>query len=184
MSIIIEVVKSRDVKKILEIYKPYVLNTAITFEYEVPSIKEFSQRIAVTLENYPYLVAKMDNVIVGYAYTSAFKNRAAYNWAVETSVYVDVNHRNKGIGKVLYQALENISTRQNILNMNACIAVPDQGSVAFHRHMGYVQVAYFHQCGYKLNKWYDMIWMEKMLGQHKVAPEAFIPFSKLDYYLE
>ena len=180
----IEIAKSRDAKNILEIYKPYVLNTAITFEYEVPSIEEFSQRITKTLINYPFLVAKIDDKIVGYAYTSAFKNRAAYNWAVETSVYVDINYRNKGIGKALYQVLENISKKQNILNLNACIAIPNDGSVAFHENMGYVQVAYFHQCGYKLNKWYDMIWMEKMLGEHNGIPESFIPFSKLDYHLD
>lgn len=181
MNIVIEIAKPKDVEKILNIYKPYILNTAITFECEVPSIEEFRQRIINTLKNYPYLVAKIDDVIVGYAYTSAFKNRAAYNWAVETSVYVDVEHHNMGIGKALYQKLENISKKQNILNMNACIAVPDKGSVSFHQHMGYVQVAYFHQCGYKLGKWYDMVWMEKMLGEHKVEPETFIPFSKLDY---
>lgn len=184
MNVDIEIAKPEDAKRILEIYKPYVLNTAITFEYEVPSIKEFRQRIINTLKKYPYLIAKINNQIVGYAYTSSFKNRAAYNWSVETSVYVDVDHRNIGIGKVLYQELENISKMQNILNMNACIAIPNEGSVLFHQHMGYVQVAYFHQCGYKLDKWYDMIWMEKMLGEHKKSPEVFIPFSKLDYHLD
>ena len=184
MNIDIEIAKPEDVKRLLKIYQPYVLNTAITFEYEVPSIKEFRQRIINTLKNYPYLVAKIDDEIVGYAYTSAFKNRAAYNWSVETSVYVDVDYHNIGIGKTLYRVLEDISKKQNILNMNACIAIPNERSISFHHHMGYVQVAYFHQCGYKLDKWYDMIWMEKMLGEHRREPEAFIPFSKLDYYLD
>ena len=84
-----------------------------------------------------------------------------------------------GIGKALYQKLENISKKQNILNMNACIAVPDEGSVSFHQHMGYVQVAYFHQCGYKLGKWYDMVWMEKIIGKHKDIPRPVTAFPFL-----
>ena len=68
--------------------------------------------------------------------------------------------------------------------MNACIAIPDEGSVAFHQRLGYCQIAHFHQCGYKLDKWYDMIWMEKMLGEHKARPLKFIPFSKLEYYFD
>lgn len=87
-----------------------------------------------------------------------------YNWSVETSVYVDVDYHNIGIGKTYYiEFLEDISKKQNILNMNACIAIPNERSISFHHHMGYVQVAYFHQCGYKLDKWYDMVWMEKCL---------------------
>lgn len=181
MKIKIRLAQCEDVKRLLEIYAPYVLNTAITFEYKVPSIEEFKSRIINTLTRYPYLVAKVDDKIVGYAYTSSFKNRAAYDWAVETSIYVDRDYRGLGIGKTLYHELEKISKKQNILNMNACIAIPDEGSVAFHQRMGYCQIAHFHQCGYKLDKWYDMIWMEKMLGQHRFQPEPFIPFSKLDY---
>ena len=172
-----------DAKEIREIYSPYVLNTAITFEYDVPSIQEFEQRITNTLINYPYLVAMQDDKVVGYAYTSSFKNRAAYDWSVETSIYVSINYRGKGIGKELYQKLENISKLQNVLNMNACIAVPDEGSVSFHERLGYKQVGCFHHCGYKLNRWYDTVWMEKMLGEHIINPLPFILFSKLDYLI-
>lgn len=181
MKIKICIAKCEDAKRLLEIYTPYVLNTAITFEYVVPSIEEFKLRINNILNRYPYLVAKVDDKIVGYAYTSSFKNRAAYDWAVETSIYIDSVYRNLGIGRILYNELEKISKKQSVLNMNACIAIPDEGSVAFHQRMGYRQVAHFHQCGYKLNRWYDMIWMEKMLGKHNLEPELFIPFSKLDY---
>lgn len=181
MKIKIDIAKKDDAKRLLEIYTPYIINTAITFEYTVPSVAEFEQRIINTLSKYPYLVAKINDKIVGYAYTSAFKNRAAYDWAVETSIYVDQQYRRFGIGKVLYDKLEDISKKQNILNMNACIAVPDEGSVSFHEKRGYVKVAHFHQCGYKFNQWYDMIWMEKMLDKHVINPPDFIPFSKLDY---
>ena len=184
MEVKIDVAKCEDAKRLLEIYAPYVLNTAITFEYDVPSIAEFKQRINNTLNKYPYLVAKVNDKIVGYAYTSELKKRVAYDWAVETSIYIDNNYRNLGIGRILYHELEKISKRQNILNMNACIAIPDEGSVAFHQRLGYCQIAHFHQCGYKFDKWYDMIWMEKMLGEHKAKPLKFIPFSKLEYYFD
>ena len=83
---------------------------------------------------------------------------------------------------MLYDELEKITKLQNILNMNACIAIPDEGSVIFHKKMGYLEVAYFHQCGYKFDKWYDMIWMEKIVGEHTLNPPKVIPFSLLDYF--
>ena len=182
MEIKIEPAKKEDARRLLDIYTPYILNTAITFEYTIPTLEEFEQRIENTLIKYPYLVAKKDDLIVGYAYTSAFKNRAAYDWAVETSIYIDMNYRGLGIGKLLYDELEKITKLQNILNMNACIAIPDEGSVIFHKKMGYLEVAYFHQCGYKFDKWYDMIWMEKIVGEHTLNPPKVIPFSLLDYF--
>lgn len=174
----------KDVKRLIEIYAPYVTNTAITFEYTVPTLAEFSKRIETTLEKYPYLVAILNNQIVGYAYTSALKNRAAYDWAVETSIYVDWNYKGLGIGKALYLKLEEISKLQHVLNMNACIAYPNPGSIAFHEKLGYQKIAHFHQCGYKLGQWYDMIWMEKMLGEHCLNPEKFIKYAELKMEVE
>ena len=175
----IEVVKLDDAKRLLEIYTPYVLTTSITFEYVVPTLAEFKERITTTLEKYPYLVAKVDDKIVGYAYTSAFKSRAAYQWAVETSIYVDKDHCGGGVGKALYQKLEEITKAQNILNMNACITYGNPGSIAFHECFGYRTVAHFTKCGYKFGKWHDMIWMEKHLGEHPAQPSSFIPFLQL-----
>lgn len=164
---------TKDAKELLAIYEPYVRNTAITFEYDVPSIQEFTDRIAHTLEKYPYIVAEYKDAILGYAYASAFKERAAYDWAVETSIYVNTNMKKMGIGGVLYDLLEKILAAQGILNLNACIAYPveeDQyltkESVAFHTHYGYRLVGEFTQCGYKFNHWYNMVWMEKHIGKH------------------
>ncbi|MCH4147011.1 MAG: GNAT family N-acetyltransferase [Prevotella sp.] len=163
-----------DAERLLEIYAPYVLHTAITFEYEVPSLAEFRQRIADTSSRFPYLVAEENGVIEGYAYADKFQERAAYSWAVEMTVYVDKNRRRGGVGKALYEALEAALKVQGILNLNACIAyteTPDEhltlDSVRFHEHLGYQKVAHFHQCGYKFGHWYDMIWMEKLIGEHK-----------------
>jgi len=176
-----------DAEEILKIYAPYVTDTAITFEYDVPSAAEFTQRIRDTLRMYPYIVALEGDRIVGYAYASAFKQRAAYNWAVETTVYLQQGCRGKGLGKKLYFALEDILRRQNIINLNACIAYTpgedahlDNTSSVFHEHLGYTKVAHFTKCGYKFGTWYDMIWMEKMLGEHPRIPEPVIPIAELE----
>ncbi len=168
-----------DAKELLEIYTYYVETTAITFEYEVPTEEEFRARIQNTLQKYPYIVACKDGQIVGYAYASAFKQRAAYGWAVETSIYVQKDEHSMGIGKKLYQVLEKILKQQNVLNANACIAYPNPESIAFHEYFGYKTVAHFTRCGYKQRQWWDMIWMEKLLGEHLLEPEVVIPVGKL-----
>ena len=134
----------KDAAALLDIYRPYVERTAITFEYEVPTLEEFRQRICHTLEKYPYLVAEAAGEIVGYAYLSAFHPRAAYQWCAETSIYVNTDKKKMGIGGRLYGALEQIAKEQGILNLNACIAVPEQddeyltsNSESFHKHLGY-----------------------------------------------
>lgn len=175
-----------DAPVLLSIYAPYVENTAITFEYDVPSTAEFAQRIQNTLTKFPYLVAEKNGKIVGYAYVSPFKSRAAYDWSVETSVYVDKNFKSQGIGKSLYQMLEKILKAQHITNLNACIASPieedvhlTKDSIYFHERLGYNKVGMFHKCGYKFNTWYDMLWMEKHLANHPTVPEKVLPFSKV-----
>lgn len=178
-SIKIDVASVKDAQRLLEIYAPYVLTTPITFEYEVPTVTEFESRIASTLKKYPYLVARVNDKIVGYAYTSAFKTRPAYQWAVETSIYVDRDYKGGGIGTALYQRLEEITKQQNIINMNACITFNNPESVAFHEQFGYKQVAHFTKCGYKLEQWHDMIWMEKALSKHVADPRPMIPFEQL-----
>lgn len=172
-SITIRMANPADAQALLNIYAPYVINTAITFEYAVPSVEEFASRIAHTLEKYPYLIAEEGGNILGYAYASPFHDRPAYDWAVETSIYVDQNIKHRGIGRKLHDALESTLREQGILNMNACIAYPteedehlDKNSVEFHAHMGYRLVGEFYKCGYKFNRWYNMVWMEKLIGEH------------------
>lgn len=169
----IRTVKLEDAPQLLAIYAPYVKHTAITFEYDVPTEDEFLQRIADISSKYPYLVATTDGRIVGYAYANVFKNRPAYQWSVETSIYVDKKEKRKGIGRKLHESLEKALQEQGIQNMNACISYVESedeyltlDSVRFHEHLGYQQVAHFHQCGRKFNRWYDIIWMEKMIGNH------------------
>ena len=175
----IRVAVPSDAPALLAIYAPYVESTTITFEYTVPTAAEFAARIESTLARYPYLVALADGVPVGYAYASQFKSRAAYDFAVETSVYVRDGEHGKGIGSALYNALELLLGRQHITNLNACITYPGEGSVEFHGRRGYTTVAHFHKCGYKFGRWLDMIWMEKFLAPHDDVPQPFVPFSAL-----
>lgn len=163
-----------DAEQILSIYAPYIERTAITFEYDVPSVEEFRERITSTLKKFPYLVVEDENgKILGYAYAGTFKGRRAYDWCAETSIYVDMEARGKGIGGALYGELEARLKAMGILNVNACITWVDEPcqyvthqSPEFHEHIGYKKCAHFHQCGYKFGQWFDMIWMEKMIGPH------------------
>ena len=185
-NITLRIASPADAEALLELYAPYVRETAITFEYEVPSPEEFQSRIRRTLEKYPYLIAEREGRCVGYAYAGAFHARAAYDWAVETSVYVERGLRRQGVGQRLYTALEEILTLQNILNLNACIAYPagedpylTRDSADFHQRLGFRQVGRFHQCGYKFGRWYDMIWMEKLLGPHSSSQPPVRPFPEI-----
>ncbi|MBO5396682.1 MAG: GNAT family N-acetyltransferase [Clostridia bacterium] len=162
-----------DAEKLLDIYSYYVKNTAISYEYEVPSLKEFRQRIKNTLEKYPYLVLEKDGDILGYSYAAPFKTREAYRYSVETTIYLKNGLQKKGYGRLLLTALENELTKKGFTNANACIAFtePDdeylnRNSMEFHSRMGYSLVGRFHKCAYKFGRWYDMIWMEKHIGEH------------------
>lgn len=175
----IRLVKPEDAGRLVEIYAPYVKQTAVTFEYEVPSVAEFRKRIESILKKYPYLVAEQDGEITGYAYAGVFIERPAADWAAEAAIYVDRGRRRSGAGRALYEALEKALIRQNILNINACIACPEAedeyltyDSIRFHERMGYRMAGRFHQCGYKFGRWYDLVWMEKHLGEHPAKPEA------------
>lgn len=183
----IRVATVEDAEEILKIYAPYVKKTAITFEYDVPSLPEFRDRIRKTLEKYPFIVVVNEGEILGYAYTGHFVGRRAYDWSAETTIYVKEENKKMGLGRMLYQALEDISKLQNIINLNVCIGYPEgedeylnQNSVQFHKHLGYSLVGEFHKCGYKFGRWYNMVWMEKMIGKHTASPPTVIPFPELD----
>lgn len=182
----IRIAAPADAEKLLLIYAPYVTDTAISFEYTVPTAAEFRSRIIHTLQKYPYLVAEQSGQAVGYAYASSFIGRAAYDWNAETTIYLQKDKKRTGIGRILYEALEKSLTLQNILTANACIGYPETedeyltlNSIQFHEHLGYRMVGIFHQCGCKFNRWYHMAWMEKHLGEHTGTPDAVIPFPEI-----
>ena len=189
--ITIRIASPSDAPELLAIYAPYITKTAISFEYDVPSVEEFADRIRTTLEKYPYLAAESDGHIVGYCYVSILHGRQAYDWSVETSIYVEQNCKHLGIGRKLHDALEQALSAMGILNLYACIAFPigedpylTEDSVHFHEHMGYEHTAHFHKCGYKFNRWYDIVWMEKTIGKHLECQPAVKKFSEIKASLD
>ena len=173
----IEKVTIDDAEELLAIYAPYVRDTAVSFEYVVPSVEEFVDRILQISAKYPYIKAVEDGKIIGYAYANTFKGRKAYDWSVETTVYVRKDAKRNGTGRRLYECLEQSLMKMGVLNMNACIAsakVEDEfltnDSMYFHSRMGFTEVGRFHNSGYKFGRWYDMIWMEKLIGSHDAHP--------------
>jgi len=165
--------RPEDAERLVELYRYYVEQTAISFEYEAPSVEEFRSRVENTLNNYPYLVLENGGRILGYAYAGPFKTRAAYARSCELSIYLDRRETRRGYGRALYEALETELKARGFLNLYACIASPvvedeylTRNSERFHTRLGYTTVGRFHQCACKFGRWYDMIWMEKRIGDH------------------
>jgi phosphinothricin acetyltransferase len=172
--ITIRKVSVNDAKELLDIYSYYVKNTAITFEYEVPSIEEFSCRIRDITKRYPYLAAEMNGRMIGFAYAHEFIARKAYDWSAEVTIYVDHREKKHGIGRFLYSELEKYLRAMGVIDLYACIGVPNGGadeyldfnSFDFHKHMGYELRGTFPKSGYKFTRWYDMVWLGKTIGEH------------------
>jgi len=185
----IRLARPEDAKNLLEIYAYYVKETAISFETEVPSVEEFKFRIEEILKKYPYIVACYDDEILGYAYLHPFVGRKAYELSAETTIYLNPDKKKMGIGKKLYSVLEDIAKAQNITNLYSCIGYVDKedeylnnNSAEFHEHMGYRMVGKFENCGHKFDRWYHMIWMEKIIGEHGEIKE-FLRFEETNYIL-
>jgi phosphinothricin acetyltransferase len=178
-----------DAEKILAVYAPYILETGITFEYEVPTAQAFRERIRGVLKRYPYLVAERDGEILGYSYANPLGERAAFSRAAETVLYVKKDARGEKIGSRLYGELEKILKKQNVTNICACIAYREQedetlthASPKFHAACGYKKIGHFTKCGYKFGRWYDLIWMEKFIGEHEENPPEFIPVTEIAFF--
>ena len=165
-----------DAEEILGIYKPYIENTTITFEYEVPAVEEFRERIRETLEKYPYIVCTYDGKIIGYAYAHRIWSRAAYQWDAELSVYTDGNYAGNGIGKKLYKILIEILKLQNVVNVYALITYPNENSEKMHNYFGFKKIAVFEKSGYKFGKWIGVTWFEKAILEHCENPK---PLKKI-----
>ncbi|WP_081846660.1 GNAT family N-acetyltransferase [Butyrivibrio sp. AE3004] len=171
-------VKADDVNRLLEIYGFYVKETAITFEYDIPTAEEFSERINTITEKYPYLVIEENDIVYGYTYAGVLKDRAAYDKSCELTIYIDKHAKKRGYGRALYEAIEKRLIEMGIENLYACIGDPieedcylDKNSENFHAHLGFKKIGTFYKCGYKFDKWYNMIWMEKLIGNHDLLSE-------------
>lgn len=163
-------VRTSDAGRLAEIYSHYVLDTAVSFEYEAPSADEFIKRIEHTAAKYPYLVCEKANIVAGYAYAEAYSKREAYSWTVSTSIYIDKDHRREGIGTRLYASLEQELQKQGIINLLAGVAFSEEedeylthDSYLFHLKEGYEKVAHMKTVGKKFGRWYDLLWMQKKI---------------------
>lgn len=159
-----------DAQDILELYTPYITNTAITFEEHVPTLEEFKTRIEHTCQTYPYLVCRHHPKIIGYAYAGPLKTRDAFARSVELSIYLDPNQTHQGLGKKLYTMLFERLKAQNIVSVYAAIAGTshpsrylDDNSLKFHAHLGFKETGIFPNCATKFGEWFDLVWMYKDL---------------------
>lgn len=168
-----------DIPAILEIYAPYVENTAYSFEYEAPTLEVLCLRFREITARFPWLVWEEDGRVLGYAYASAPFSRAAYQWCGEVSIYLHPCAHRKGIGRKLYTALERLLTVQGYQTVYAIITASNGGSLAFHAALGYRELARMPDCGFKMGRWQDVIWMEKRLKPVEIPSRTPVPWRQL-----
>lgn len=169
-----------DAAPLLGIYAPYIRDTAITFEYEVPPAEEFAGRIEAVTRSFPWLVCEIDGHAAGYAYTASFRPRAAFQWDAEVSVYLSPEYHRMGIASVLYACMESVVREQGYLNLYALITHPNPVSEGFHTSRGFRPLGIYQRTGYKFGKWHDLIVMEKQLASLPERPEPCKTVHELD----
>ena len=152
-----------DAASLLEIYRPYVEGTAVSFETETPSVEAFAARIDKALNGWAWLVAEQDGQCVGYAYGSLHRERAAYRWSVETSAYVRAGWHGRGLGQALYRALFDELAERGYCNALAVVVLPNPASLALHRSVGFEEVGVIKRGGHKFNRWHDVMWLQRVL---------------------
>jgi phosphinothricin acetyltransferase len=161
----------QDGDAVAAIYRPVVADTAISFETTPPSGDEMARRIEETVRSYPWLVCDVNGRMAGYTYATRHRMRGAYQWSVDTSVYIAEAYRGRGVGRGLYTSLFAILTAQGYFNAFAGIALPNPASVALHETMGFRPIGVYRRVGYKLNRWHDVGWWQLMLNQHEASPD-------------
>ena len=168
-----------DAPAVLAVYAPFVEHTVVSFEISIPSVAEYEARIRQKLEHSTFLVVvdEASSRVVGFAYNGSFRERPAYDWASEISIYVAPEHQARGLGSVLLDALEELMRAQGVIMSEACITSTNEGSVAFHEKHGYAVCGEHHACGYKLGRWLDVTWMEKRLAVLPACPAPRRPAS-------
>lgn len=168
----IRMATEQDLPRIRQIYAPYVTETTYSFEYTVPSLEEFRSRFYTFTAQFPWLVWEENGTVLGYSYACAPFERAAYGWCAEPAIYVDREARGRGIGRKLYEALEEILRRQGYHRLYTVITTENSASVAFHEAVGYRQVAVFPGCGIKFGRRLGTIWMEKVFESVEIPSIA------------
>jgi len=169
-----------DMVSVQEIYDYYVKHTAITFDYNTPTVLEMKQLMLEISKIYPYLVCLVDGKVVGYAYAHAVSPREAYKWSVELSIYFDRHNLGMGLGWRLYECLISLLEMQHVQTAYACITHPNPRSEHLHQALGFTLLSFWRNSGYKFQSWQDVIWMEKRLGRLPTPVPDLIPFPRLD----
>ena len=176
----IRLAELRDAAEIAEIYRPAVVSAPISFELEPPDSQEFEHRIEKTLAGHPWLVCENEDRVAGYAYASRHRERAAYQWCVDTSVYVHSNFHRRGVGQALYTSLLRILVAQGFYTAYAGITLPNPGSVGLHESVGFKPLCVYRNVGYKLGSWYDVGWWELALQPTAAAPRPPLKLTEIE----
>lgn len=169
----------RDAAALLDIYAPYIRDTVITFEYDVPTAEKFAARIEETAALHPYLVCERDGQIIGYAYAHRIRERAAYDWAAELSIYLAPEAQGQGVGTALYRCLIDLLEQQRLRILYGCVTLPNEKSQKLHEKLGFSLVGVWHGSGWKFDGWHDVGWFEKRLGGDGPA-QPVAAFPQLD----
>jgi phosphinothricin acetyltransferase len=168
-----------DAPDILAIYGSYIQETTITFEYEVPTVAEFTDRIRTIQQQLPYLVAETDGRVVGYAYASRHNERMAYQWSANVSVYIHPDSHRQGIARQLYTRLFDLLRQQGYYNVYAGITLPNLKSEGLHLAMGFGLVGVYTNVGYKFGAWHDVAWLQMALRPYELNPSPPISTTEL-----
>ena len=179
MTVTLRLAESSDAPRIRAIYAPVVEETAISFESDPPTTAELRERVESTLPARPWLVCEAEGTVVGYAAASAFKDRDAYRWAVDVSVYVDADYRRRGVGRGLYESLLTLLERQGFCSAHAVIALPNPASVGLHESVGFERVGVHEAVGYKHGEWHDVGRWERSLRNRPANPDEPVPVASL-----
>jgi len=176
----IRVATKDDAAGMLDIYAPFILNSGITQETEVPSVEDFQTRIISNLKERPWLVCEIRNEIAGYAYAGKHRDRKGYQWCIEPSVYISEKYFGIGVANALYTGLFHILKLQGYINAYAVITLPNDRSIAFHKKFGFEYLTTYNKIGYKLGKWHDVGWMQYEIIPHNEEPVDPITLPQID----
>lgn len=169
MSLSIRPVRETDAASCLKLYSKYVVNSAVSFEIEPPTLKEFEQRVNLISQRFPFLIAEENGALLGYAYASAYRDRLAYQWSVEVSIYVEDDSKRSGVASQLYTLLFEELKRLHLCKAYAVIALPNDASISFHSKNGFKTFATFENVGFKMNQWHSVLWMERTIQAPSIA---------------
>ena len=176
---------AEDAEQLLEIYTPFVISedsslSNVSFELAAPDVEEFRQRIQDISKQFPYLVGEVNGQILGYVYCHPYRERLAYQWAVEVTIYLAPAGQGKGLGRLLYETMEKLLCLQGVTMAYSCITVGNDHSIKMHEALGYRLIGTFTNSGYKNGQWLDTVWLEKQLQPCPKQPDNIKSWRELD----